>query len=111
MQITSDILDLTDISEDESYQLHKACQMLFELADLLLLGIGTTKESHHQASVVMPHTHAHTEANHTGDDTGTTRSLRSKLDQVPPASGTAGVELCRYYATIPYPSARCIFAR
>jgi hypothetical protein len=34
VQITKDIIELTDISEAESYQLHKACQMLFELANL-----------------------------------------------------------------------------
>ncbi|KAI8052428.1 Centromere/kinetochore Zw10-domain-containing protein [Syncephalis plumigaleata] len=34
VQITKDIIELTDISEDESYQLHKACQMLFELASI-----------------------------------------------------------------------------
>ncbi|KAI9594825.1 Centromere/kinetochore Zw10-domain-containing protein [Syncephalis fuscata] len=45
MRITNDILKLADISANESYQLHKACQMLFELANLFVTD--TTKE-HHQ---------------------------------------------------------------
>ncbi|RKP24068.1 Centromere/kinetochore Zw10-domain-containing protein, partial [Syncephalis pseudoplumigaleata] len=34
VRLTKDIIALADISEAESYQLHKACQMLFELANL-----------------------------------------------------------------------------